>query len=89
MNYPEVVLFTIIDKTFLSLPVEHTVYIKQLSNTTTYLSSTIQYQCKSTRLQMGTTAVPEPTLNSTHIQYLCGEIVNTLRKETVLIGYMN
>lgn len=47
---------------------------------TTYLSSTIQYQCKST---MGNTAVLKPTFNSIHVQYLCGktyliEILNRL-----------
>lgn len=68
---------------------EHTVYIKQLSNITTYLFSTIQYQCKSTCLQMGNTAVPKPTLNSIHVQYLCGEILNTSWKKTDLIGHMN
>lgn len=71
------------------MSIEHTVYIKPLSNITTYLSSTIQYQYKSTCLQMGHTAVPKSTLNPIRVQYLCGEIFNTLWKKTDLIGHMN
>lgn len=78
-----------INKTLSDTPIEHTVCIKQFSNITTYLFSTIQYQCKSTCLQMENTAVPKPIVNSIHVQYLCGEILNTSWKKTDLIGHMN
>lgn len=38
---------------------------------------------------MGDTAVPKPTLNPAHVQYLCREILNALWKKADLIAHTN